>query len=573
MELINRNGVIALAKIRMGLAFIVMMFSILFNTMDASLILKAPEPESEKELAKMSDMFKESDITKEITVVRLSNLTHSQRHAVIALQGLVARTAPEIFIDYGSEANKYALKEFENAGYELCLNDETGKAWNFDSLIRKFKSHIAEGGYILYKTTQDHGQLNTATNLATLNGWLPVAEDIEESVISLGLEKRADISGDTIDLSYLKKFYKEHKDRFRNDSLVHLYYYAMGMRDFAIQQNIFVMYIEDSDYEGRLFRDEVMRNLEPSSIIFGWCQYEIKFTQSASRYGHSVIPSDHSYNLSILSSFKATDKMFDTAIPEAKELDPDKHYVAIVYSDGDNAQWIQNGFSEYHTWQSYNSDVPVSWTFAPILSELSSVDVKRTLENSDDTAFITGPSGGGYARIREMNGKELEAFSDYTASIMLRSGLNIMTFLDEMEGVGFDADMQKRLGYFSRYDNIQGGILQLDPNNYAGGGGRVYFSNDKPFVTVGFSLWHPSGDASQVTSEWLKEQAEIVNGKPNDINTINGYTVINIHPWTVGPDDLAYFVSQLDDGVEVVGIDELLSAISSNIPHEFAMPN
>lgn len=559
-------------KIRFGLSFMVMMFSILFNTIDAAMLTKAPEPLSEQSLVEMQEKFDKNELADEITVVRLSALTHAQRHAVIALQGLVARDKPQIFIDFGYETNKYALAEMQNAGYELVYNDESGNPWNFSSLVTKFKAYIADGGYTLYATTDDHGQLNTAINYATLNGWLPVTPADEEAVIQLGLAKKADISGDDINLKYIKNFYKENKDKFRNDTLVHMYYYAMGMRDFAVQQNIFVMYVEDADYEARLFRDSVMRELKPSSIIFGWCQYEIKFTESASRYGHTVIPSDHSYNLSILSSFNATDEKFDSPYEGKVELDPTKHYVAIVYSDGDNLQWIQNGFGEFHTWQSYGLDTPVSWTFAPIASQVSDVDVKRTLANSQNATFITGPSGGGYSRITNMNSDELEAFSDYTASAMLESGLGIMTLLDEIKYDTFDSSMQKRLGYFSRYDHIKGGILQLDPNNYAGGGGRVYFSDNKPFVTVGFSLWYPSGNADEVTNEWLAEQAAIINEKSADIKTINGYTVINVHPWTVGPDDLAYFVSQLDDGVEVIPVDELLAAIEQNIPHEFAQP-
>ncbi len=562
-----------MSKIVYGISFIVMMFSILFNTIDAALLTKAPEPQNEQSLVEMQEKFDEYELADEITVVKLSALTHAQRHAIIALQGLVSRDKPQIFIDYGYETNRYSLEQFKNAGHELVYNDEAGNPWNFSSLIEKFRSYIADSGYTLYATTEDHGQLNTAINYATLNGWLPVTPEMEQTVIALGLEKKADISGDNIDIKYLKNFYKENKDKFRDDSLVHMYYYAMGMRDFAVQQGIFVMYVEDADYEGRLFRDSVMRELKPSSIIFGWCQYEFKFTESASRYGHSVIPSDHSYNLSILASFNATDEKFAAPYEGKVELDPSKHYVAIVYSDGDNLQWIQNGFGEFHTWQSYGLDTPVSWTFPPIASQLADTDVKRTLANSENATFITGPSGGGYARITNMNSKELEAFSDYTASAMLESGLEIMTLLDEIKYVNFDSSMQKRLGYFSRYDNIKGGILQLDPNNYAGGGGRVYFSDDKPFVTVGFSLWHPSGNADEVTNEWLAEQAGIINEKPADIKTINGYTVINVHPWTVGPDDLAYFVSQLDDSVEVVSADELLAAVEQNIPHKFAQPN
>ena len=559
-------------QIRHWLSFIIMMFSILFNTMDAALLTKAPEAKSEQELVEMSEKFDEYELADEITVIKASVLSDAQRHAVIALQGLVARDNPQIFIDFGYATNTNAINELEKAGYKIVRNDESGNPWNFISLITKFKSYIADSGYTLYAKTDDHGQLNTAINLATLNGWLPVTPADEETVIQLGLEKKADISGDNIDLKYLKNFYKEYKDEFRNDALVHMYHYAMGMRDFAVQQKIFVMYIEDADYKARLFRDSVMKDLEPSASIFGWCQYEIKFTECASRYGHYVIPSDHSYNLSILASFNATDEKFESAFDDQVQLDPTKHYVAIVYSDGDNLQWIQNGFGEFHTWQSYGLKTPVSWTFAPIASELADVDVKRTLANSNNATFITGPSGGGYARIMNMNSKELEAFSDYTASVMLDSGLEIMTFLDEIKYETFDSSMQKRLSYFSRYNNIKGGILQLDPDNYAGGGGRVYFSNDKPFVTVGFSLWHPSGNADEVTNEWIAEQAAIINAKPADIKTINGYTVINVHPWTVGPDDLAYFISQLDDGVEVVAVDELLAAVEQNIPHEFAKP-
>ena len=560
-------------KIRFGISFIVMMFSILFNTIDAALLVKAPEPLTEQALVEMQEKFDEYELADEITVVKASVLSTAQRHAVIALQGLVAREKPQIFIDFGYETNRIAQKEFQDAGYELVYNDAAGNPWKFGTLVEKFKPYIADSGYTLYATAEDHGQLNTAINLATLNGWLPVTPADEEAVKQLGLEKKADISGDNINVKYLKNFYKEYKDEFRNDSLVHMYYYAQGMRDFAVQQKIFVMYVEDADYEGRLFRDSVMKDLKPSSSIFGWCQYEIKFTESASRYGHYVIPSDHSWNLSILSSFDATNEKFDAPFEGKVELDPEKHYVAIVYSDGDNLQWIQNGFSEFHTWQSYGLDTPVSWTFAPIACELSDVDIKRTLANSENATFITGPSGGGYARITNMNSKELEAFSDYTASVMLESGLGVMTLLDEIKySTTFDSNMQKRLGYFSRYDHIKGGILQLDPDNYAGGGGRVYFSDDKPFVTVGFSLWHPSGNESEVTNEWLAEQAAIINAKPADIKTINGYTVINVHPWTVGPDDLAYFVSQLDDGVEVIPVDELLAAVEQNIPHEFAKP-
>ena len=225
-------GVKNLAKIRYGISFIIMMFSILFNTIDASLIAKAPPPKTEQELAQMSERFEEFELGKEITVVRRSALSNAQLHSIIALQGLVAREKPQIFIDYGSASNRYTLNEFANSGYELFYNDESGNPWSYKTLVEKFKSYIADSGYILYAKVDDHGQLNTATNLATINGWLPVAAEIEQVAVELGLQKRADISGETIGLDYLKKFYSENKEHFRKDSLVHLYYYCHG-KDFC----------------------------------------------------------------------------------------------------------------------------------------------------------------------------------------------------------------------------------------------------------------------------------------------------------------------------------------------------
>ena len=177
-------------KIRFGISFIVMMFSILFNTIDAALLVKAPDPLNELALVEMQKKFDKYELADEITVVRASALSLAQRHAVIALQGLVARDKPQIFIDFEHETSRYAQSEFKSAGYELVYNDESGNPWNFSTIVAKFKPYIADSGYTLYATTEDHGQLNTAVNLTTLNGWLPVTPADEEAVIQLGLVKK-----------------------------------------------------------------------------------------------------------------------------------------------------------------------------------------------------------------------------------------------------------------------------------------------------------------------------------------------------------------------------------------------
>lgn len=528
------------------------------------------EPLSEDELLKLADTFEQKPLADEIVVVR--GVSKDERSAIQSLQGLVGREEASIFINFGGYEAEAELKDLEAAGCTILYTDENGKNWTLENLIPRYFSHIKDNGYVLYTDSETHEQINMAFNYATVYGWLAVPQSVEEKVKAAGLEKKEDLTDDKLGFAQQREFYSKHKDEFRKDSLVHLYAMASGLRDLAVQQRIFITYVEDDDYMARTFRDRLFKDLEPASMILGWCKFEVKYTECAARFGHYVIPSDHSFNASVLTCNRVeTAPMAQKA--EAPELDPNKHYAAIVYSDGDNAQWISNGFREFHSWQSYDIDTPITWTFAPQMKELSSTAIKKAQNANNGDTFISGPSGAGYARIPFMSAKEVSNFADVTAAVMLDSGLRIVTLLNDPPANAYeDWIYANRLKNFAKYDNIDGGILQLDNDYYAGGHGKVYFADDKPFISVRFSLWHPSGDASQVTNEWLKEQADIVNSYTADINSINGYSVINVHPWTVGPDDLAYFVSQLDDGVEVLPAAELIAAVAENVPHKNAEP-
>ena len=547
-------------------------FMFVYNGITSYLPGFIPEAKSEEELMDVLYDFDVKPLAEEIAVT--SGLSKDERAAIQCLQGLVGRTEASIFINYGYQSSA-ELADLQAAGCTLLYKDENGNNWDLTSLINRYSEHITDKGYVLFSDADTHAQINLAFNYATLNGWLAVPVSAESKAIAAGLEKKMDLSTTVLDFTHEQAFYEEHKDFFRKDCLVHLYAMASGLRDLAVQQKIFITYVEDSDYVARSYRDMIYSDLEPASMILGWCKYEIKHTECAGRFGHYVIPSDHSFNTSVLTCNRVETGRIGNESVTAPELDPTKHYVAIVWSDGDNAQWISNGYQEFHTWQSYDIDIPVTWTFAPQMYKFSSTAVKKALAAKDpEDSFITGPSGAGYARISKMSPSEVRAYSDLTAATMLKSGITTMTLLDEIKTEIDFASYAAKLGYFSRYDNINGGILQIDPDDYTGGygggRGRVFFSNDKPFVSVGFSLWHPSGDAAQVNQEWLKAQADIINSYPADISTINGYTVINVHPWTVGPDDLAYFVSQLDDGVEFLSADELIAAVAENVPHKNA---
>lgn len=564
----NYGGFI-MSIIRTVIALLMSFFMLIANELTAIIPGSVPEAKNEAELSELADLFDSYTISDEVLVVSISGISKDERSAIQCLQGLVSKDKASIFINYGQDA-KTELAELENAGCKLLYTDENGNNWTLKNLIPRFSSYIKDNGYVLYTDADTTEQINMAFNYTTVSGWLAVPASAESIVKELGMKKCEDLTDDWITVSYQREFYEKYKDEFRKDSLVHLYAEASGLRDFAVQQKIFITFAKDDNYIERAFREELLRDLEPASVILGWCQYEVKYTEAVSAFGHYVVPSDHSFNMSLLNCLDLGEIRLGSET-QAPELDTTKHYVAIVYSDGDNAQWISNGYREFHTWQTYDIDSPITWTFAPLMNEFSPVALKKAKNNAGDDSFITGPSGVGYGRVSKMSAEELESYSDLTAATMLKTGLTTMTLLDEPLNLPEGVFLNK-LSYFARYDNIRGGILQIDPTRYAGGEGKVFFTNDKPFVSVRLSLWHPSGNADEVTQEWLKEQADIVNNYPADINSINGYSVINVHPWTVGPDDLKYFVSQLDSDVAVISADELIAAVTENVPHKTAKP-
>ncbi len=531
-----------------------------------------PAPKTDDELEQITSICQKHEIGDKLYVIDVSALREEgAKHMAIALQGIVAKTQPCIFIRNNSYGNNYLDKAAES-GIEVVFNDENGNPWTLPALLEKFKSHITDSGYVLYRASEKAEGLNAATNLAALYGWLPVPENLEQLAKDSGLSLKEDYSDDTYNLLFQWNFFEKYKEEFNYGAVMSLKYAAEGLRDLAIQQGFYTFYIDD-DEDTNLLRGRVMDYAGDNVPVLGWVKYEVSFVRQASENGNIAIPSDHSHNLSFLSSF-------DCEIPQQKHSvtkeysDTTKHYCALVMSDGDNMQWIQNGYSEFYQKLALEEQFPVTWSFPPLLQEFSPVTVNQVYSDAgENDYFIAGVSGAGYIHPTEYPFDALAGFTDLTAISMKRSMLSYVQILDGTPDNEYEEKiLTDRLAYFARYDNIKGGVVSLDPDRYEGGKGRIWYVNGKPFITYRLSLWHPDGEGANVTKEWLDEQAAIVNSYPADMNSINGYSVINIHPWTVSIENLAYFVSRLDDDVVLVNLDELMAMIEENIPHENARP-
>lgn len=524
---------------------------------------KIPDAATESELLSLEGVIQKKSIGSDLYAVNIGSYTYEEKITATALQGIVAKTTPCLYLLASGPDTSY-LSELQKAGKTVHYEN-----WNLAALIEAFKSYIGESGYVLYRKSEFGEGLNVAINYATAYGWLPIEESVEATAKQCSLTLKKDFSQDEYNIAFQQKHWEALREHFRTGAVVHEKYRMVGLRDLAIEQGFYCFYTDSTDYGNRYLK-KILKWSGKNTAVLGWTEAEKHFVTLISKLGCYIVPSDICWNNSVLScvDVKIQDTNTDAAVSAG---DPDKHYVTLVFSDGDNCQWLQNGFSEYRQMLSNYPNTTMTWTVAPFLSEFSPLTMNYIYSKANkNQCFIAGPSGIAYCNPACYDASSLDLMSTRTASAMLKSHQRIVTILDDYTLLK-DAKLAYRLGYFSRFDNIDGGILFLDPSRYEGGNGKVWFSNDKPFASVRLSLWANEG-YDGATDEWIKQQADIINSFPADIHSVNGYSVICVHAWSMKPASVQKFISALDDHVVILNADDFLKTMQTNVPHKNAKP-
>lgn len=528
-----------------------------------------PEAKSIEELKNTGTILNYIEPADKIYVLEYGQLKNGDFQTAICLQGLANKEKAQLIILNGTHQRYF--EEVCKSGAEISRTDSNGNKWNLATLIEEFKSCIKDSGYVLYRNTEYAEGLNTACNYSTVEGWLAIPKELESLAQNCGLVLKKDISNEEYNYEFLNNFFKEYKDCFNKKAIIHCRSYMFGLRDLAIQQGFYITYSDETS-QGIKYLEKILKWTGGNSYILGWAESEKHFVKRISKYGCAVVPADYCLDNSFFNAYK-TDIPEQTGKGSTITADPDKHYAAIVFSDGDNMQWVQNGFSEYYQKLRNYDTFPMSWTFPLISQEMNSSCTKLTFESATDkNYFVAGCSGAGYMNPSSFKAKYLDRFTTETASLMLKSNIDVVTILDSKYSLIETKAFEQNFDYYSRFDNIKGGLVMLDPDRYSYGKGKVWFSNDKPFISVRLSLWYPDTLGDTVTDEWIEEQAEIVNSYAKDPTSIDGYSYININPWTVSVEKMTYFVSLLDDSVELVKADELIDLVTKNVKHINATP-
>lgn len=489
-----------------------------------------------------------------VYVLSYNEMNDEERALALSVQGIINRNEKCVFIDVDR--------------YVDYLKDGDRHYVDVYTLVEKFK-HIFDG-FVSYNLSCDDVAINMAATVSAAYDILGVPYGLKNRLIDIGLKELADLAEVKGTPSERQKTVFDYCfDRLNKDGLIHQVVepnnFHLRLRDLAIYKRRACIYTDESA-EGKAFRKYVLSKLDKNIPVYGWNVDEIAFIKDISSFGDYALPSDWSCNHSYFSQEDISVKQSRTEHPVAKN----KHYAALVVSDGDNIQWLERDFAmkngAFGQRSRSASRYKMTWTLSPSLIKLCPRVAEDIYSGAREDYFIAGVSGIGYANLLEYPTEHLDEFTEKTYKAMQKSDLKVVCMLDNVANTQNVSLVQTVLSKYSRFENIDGGVWELDPDRYGSGKGKIFWSDGKPFVSVRFTMWHPSCDMGQVTAEWLENLAEELNAMPADPTSERGYSIVNVHPWTMNQQSIDYFVSKLNvDKIELVYADELIGLVKKNV--------
>ena len=539
------------------------------------------------------------DTSKGIQLIDQELSSNDRLYTAQAIQGLFARKEVTYYVDStyvtnGTNTDLYYLEEtskkydFEYTSITLtkAVQDYIASwsdmvkenIWGSSIPLESYNNTVGvtaytetsgEGystpGYILYRP--GNFSVNTAATLAGITGFIPVSIDDVEFYKDLGLVEKFNL--DNVALSY-RWLFNIVLGELSPKGLIHQNYndgtgYTNKyLKDYGICNKFFHIYYDDTTAVSNSFKKTLHSFLDDNSPIFGYAFSEDIDVAFFSQYGQFLVPTDYTCNLTFRAADIFAGKTFTQPNSDVdKPAEEGKHYVAFVVSDGDNATYWQNTapFATNYMNASGREDdtFPVTWSITPSLVDLMPdvIDsVYNTISNQYDY-FCAPVSGQGYINAGNFAAQDNGSyFADFCSKLdvyMGKSGLRTVTVI----GGNSQGNLPQVLKGYASADNVIGGIV-YDGSKYFGSvQGGVMWIDGKPFVGPRDSLW-------ETTPAYI---AARLNTYESDIHSVDGYSIINVHPWSHSYEDIRTIVGMLNDNIEVCSVDRIMQMMTDNIDH------
>ena len=476
------------------------------------------------------------------------------------LQGLVANKGTEqIVIDMGAYSK---FKPYLESEYHVTIEKKNSenKTWTTWRLVEHFKNQLS--GYILCDDDENAQSCSVAISLANQFNAVVVTKSKETKAKEAGLTCVLDVTGKTDAWLRQSEYFSKLNKNIAVEQPASM---SPRLVDYAVMSNAY-FYFSDSNDKGK--HTEQFKYLNSNAVVIGWNNTlgEYSTVSSLSSVNACLIPADHAFNLSTLSSFRLETISQKTAETTTSN---NKHTVCFVMSDGDNLQWILNNFATEKYWfaSSLRGQFNMGWGIPAAAIDLSAPMVNYLYDKmTAKDEFIMQISGLGYTMPSQWKDKNaLKEMATELNDYMGRANLRIAEVLDDG---GFT---HSNLGVFTAQSNIDA-LFYIDYANYAGYHGQILWSNNKPIISARYRLWANLNDGS------VENIANSINAASTDPQSANSYSFVIVHAWS-GLDKngnlvpngntmnaVEAVIQRLDSDVEVVTPSAFVDKIIKNKP-------
>jgi len=487
---------------------------------------------------------------RQIQVVHVYRLSADERIAITCLQSLVAREKPSIFL-LRSEDDIHWLDWHKAKGY--IDGYETVDDWK--SLFTRHR-HLAAGAVVPDRSLYQ-GDL-IALNVASCEDLIVASQPLAAKLglpVKIDLRDRFTTYNDGLKWiwSTYQKRLNPHLCDFRAPGLI-----QHGTFDYAFQWRGLMFWIsgsKDSIRPGASPQAElqtvskILSQMPAGGVCVGFPALgegegigEPPGVKLLSRYGKSLVCTNHRSNYSLLSGFRIA-RFTQPKQPPAPALDKKKIYIALVLSDGDNQILWPRFFRQFFEHPSHGK-FPLAFGMGPAIRELQPGVARWYYEHARPTTeLIADVSGAGYmhpdhfAVECDNPDRVWSEFLSHTRRLMSAADLRTIRTVG-----GADRNIERYVRALPECHSIF-----ADMGRYSGREGidnltymmKLDDANEMPvFRAVTSWRYGKEGFYREVREQVGEKRPAFVNGF--------------VHCWTFGPDDIARIYENRDDDIVFV---------------------
>jgi hypothetical protein len=480
-----------------------------------------------------------------LQVVDVAPLKPEERIALACLQGLTSREQPRIWLKRNGE-DQFWLDWHKQKKY--IDNYETVTNWT--GLFRQYSNSYK--GAVIPDSELFRGDL-LAVNVAACEDLIITTPELAKK---LGIPVKIDLRGRfktyAEGMHWVWTTYKNqlsrHLCQYEHPSLLQNCAFAYDLQWRGVIFWIVGPLDENEPGADKLaecrMMAEIFGEMDPNTAMlgypaippwgFGYGLGEPDGVKFASRYAKGVVASDLLGNACVMSGVRL-DRLEQPKQPPSPPLDKNAIYIALVMSDGDNANiWI-DFYEKYFNHPSFGK-FPLAFGMGPAIRELMPAVAQWYYEHaSPQTEFIADVSGAAYTRPEYYasayadRDRAYAGFLDWTARLMQAMGMR--TVRTERGGDDILARYAEALPFCHSI------FADMSRDTDRWGIGKLTYSLPEG-MPVFRAVTGPGSPSDKIG--FLREIREQVGTQRPAF--VNGW----VNCWVYGPDDLAHIYEQRD---------------------------